>query len=183
IKTIAPIEFLDLVAYLSRQRQIAAVEDQEGWISAKQKTVKLRKKNGFQEISRDAARKFGGKFGNKTWNKDAYLFLTDVPAERFDFAFHSDLDSESPYVTIRLKDDSEIRSIWLKNRKGLQERAAGLTVWISSDGTNFEKVWTAEKVQPEWTIDLPEGTRAKFVRVGLEGEGTLHLHQGAIFGR
>ena len=183
IKTIAPIEFLDLVAYLSRQRQIAAVEDQEGWISAKQKTVKLRKKNGFKEISRDAALKFGGKFGNETWNKDAYLFLTDVPAERFDFAFHSDLDSESPYVTIRLKDDSEIRSIWLKNRKGLQERAAGLTVWISSDGTNFEKVWTAEKVQPEWTIDLPAGTRAKFVRVGLEGEGTLHLHQGAIFGR
>ncbi|MFH1304559.1 MAG: PVC-type heme-binding CxxCH protein [Planctomycetota bacterium] len=183
IKTIAPIEFLDLVAYLSKQRQITAIKDQEGWISAQQKTIKLRKRNGFNEISRGAAIKFDGAFGNSTWNKDAYLFLTEFPAESFDFAFHSDLDTESPSVTIRLQNDSEIRTIWLRNRGGLQERAKGLTVWISSDGTNFEKVWTAEKVEPQWTIELPEGTRAKYVRIGLEGKGTLHLHQAAIFGK
>lgn len=183
IKTIAPIEFLDLVAYLSKQRLITAVQDKQGWISAKQKTIKLRKHNGFQEISRDAAIKFGGAFGNNTWNKDAYLFLTDVPAESFDFAFHSDLDTDSPYVMIQLKNDSEVRSIWLRNRGGLQERAKGLTVWISSDGTNFEKVWTADKVAPQWMIELPAGTRAKYVKVGLEGKGTLHLHQAAIYGK
>ena len=183
IKTIAPIEFLDLVAYLSLQRQITAVHDKEGWISAKQKTVKLRKRNGFQEISRGAAIKFGGKFGNGGWNKDAYLFLTEFPAESYDFAFHSDLDTESPHVTIRLEQDSEVRTIWLRNRGGLPDRAKGLTVWISSDGTNFEKVWTAEKAERQWTIELPAGTRAKYVRLGLEGKGTLHLHQGAIFGK
>lgn len=183
IKTIAPIEFLDLVAYLSKQRQIAAVKDKEGWLSAKQKTIKLRKHNGFKEISRGAAMQFNGPFRNPTWNKDAYLFLTDVPAESFDFAFHSDHDTDSPSVTIRLDQDSEVRYIWLRNRGGLQERAKGLTVWISSDGTNYEKVWTADKVEPQWMVELPEGTRAKFVKVGLEGKGTLHLHQAAIYGK
>ena len=159
------------------------MKDKEGWLSAKQKTIKLRKHNGFKEISRGAAMKFNGPFGNRTWNKDAYLFLTDVPAESFDFAFHSDHDADSPSVTIRLEQDSEVRSIWLRNRGGLQERAKGLTVWISSDGTNYEKVWTADKVAPQWMVELPEGTRAKFVKIGLEGKGTFHLHQAAIYGK
>lgn len=183
IKTIAPIEFLDLVAYLSQQRQIHAVRQKGGWISTKQKTIKLRKLNGFPEISRGASIKTSGRYSNSGWNEDIHLFLTDVPRESYDFAFHSDLDTDSPHVTIRLAQESEVRYVWLRNRKGLPKRAEGLTVWTSTDGNNFEKVWAAEEVQSEWTIELPEGTQARYVRIGLEGKGTLHLHQGAIYGK
>ncbi|WP_261342894.1 PVC-type heme-binding CxxCH protein [Crateriforma conspicua] len=183
IKTIAPIEFLDLISYLSSQKSIRGTRDRDGWIGLQQKDVQLRSHDGFPEISRDAHIRFGGRFSNSGWNDESYLFLSDVPREAFDFAFHSDHDTDNPDVTIRLAEPSEIRYVWLRNRTGLQERADGLTVWVSDDDKNYRQVWQAEKPQSQWMIELPPDTRGRFIRVGLPEGGTFHLYQGAVYGR
>jgi hypothetical protein len=71
----------------------------------------------------------------------------------------------------------------LRNRINRQfhSRAEGLTLWISDDGKQFEKLWSADKMKGQWLIDLPEGTRGQYLRVGLDGKGTFHLHQIAVF--
>ena len=56
-------------------------------------------------------------------------------------------------------------AIWLSNRRSLGDRPEGLTVSVSSDGQQCENVWTADKIQSEWTITLPPSTPAKYVRI------------------
>ncbi|NNE00434.1 MAG: c-type cytochrome [Pirellulaceae bacterium] len=185
IKQIAPIEFLDLIAYLEQQSAVGK-EVKDGWISLKSKnTAELRRHNGFSEISRDAAIKLGKTMTNRQWNSDAHLFLSDAPSTGFGFVFHSDHDTDQPAVTIRLTKQSEIRHIWLQNRLQDQfyERAKGLTVWVSADGKDYREVWTSSKPQAEWMIDLPAGTKAKYVKIGLRGKGTFHLNRGVIYGK
>jgi len=45
-------------------------------------------------------------------------------------------------------------------------------------------VWTAEKGDPEWTIELPKSVRARFITI-KQAEGnteSLHLAQVKVFG-
>ncbi len=185
IKQIAPIEFLDLVAYLERQKSVGAVR-KGGWISLKSKTEpKLRKHGDDQEISRDAAIQLGRTMTNDDWHDNAHLFLSDLPSHGNDFVFHSAHDATNPAITIRLNKEAEISHIWLQNRLADQfhERAKGLTIWTSQDGKKFDKVWTAKETPGEWSIDLPAGTRAKYVRIGIDGKGTFHLNRGVIYGQ
>ncbi len=185
IKQIAPIEFLDLVAYLERQKAVGAVRE-DGWISLKSKTQpKLRKHGDYQEISRDAAIQLGRTMTNPTWNDNAHLFLSDLPSGGNDFVFHSAHDAVNPAITVRLPKESEIGHIWLQNRLESQfhERAKGLTIWTSIDGKKFDKVWTSKDTPAEWSIDLPTATRARYVRIGIDGKGTFHLNRGAIYGK
>ncbi len=185
IKQIAPIEFLDLVAYLQRQKAVGAVR-QDGWITLTSKTKpKLRKHGGYREISRDAEIQLGRTMTNPSWHENAHLFLSDLPDEGHDFVFHSAHDTANPAITIRLSKESEIGHIWLQNRLSSQfhERAKGLTIWTSTDGKSFEKVWTSSKTPAEWSIDLPAGTRAKYVRIGIDGKGTFHLNRAVIYGK
>ncbi len=186
ITQIAPIEFLDLVAYLERQKAISMEVRPGGWITAKSKEpAKLREHNGFKEISRDAAIQLGPTMTNPSWNEQAYLFLTDAESEGNDFVFHSAHDAQQPAITIQLAKESEVRYVWLQNRLSPQfhDRAKGLTIWTSTDGKEFKKVWAAEKPQAEWMADLPEGTRARYIRIGLDGVGTFHLNRGVVYGR
>ncbi len=184
-KTIAPIEFLDLVAYLSSQRNIRRVALDDGWISAKYQTPpKLRTLNGSPEISVDAAVKLGPGFSNSNWNAGLHLLLSSAEREDFDFAFHSNENTQDPYLTIRLQQPHVLKQLWLRNRVNSQfhSRAEGLTVWVSSDDKSYRKVWTADKPQADWVVDFPEGTEAQYIRIGIEGKGTLHLYQAALFG-
>ena len=183
-KQIAPIEFLDLVAYLSAQRDIAKVSKQ-GWTSTRYRTEpKLRSYKGATEVSHDAAIKLGKNFGNSTWNNDPHLLLTAVGREGFDFSFHSDHDAPDPYITIRLSQPRTLKHLLIKNRTSSQfySRAKGLTVWVSQDGESFQEVWKADKMKGEWTVDFPRGTQAKYIRIGLDGKGTFHLYQAVVFG-
>ncbi len=182
-KTIAPIEFLDLIAYLERQKNVRQVV-KDGWISTQYSvTPELRSHAGGKEISRDAAVQLGEGFPRSDWNKDVHLLLSNPGPPDFDFAFHSDHEANQPHITIRLAENREVKHIWLRNRvQGeFHSRAEGLTVWVSSDGKSFQQVWTADKPQAEWMIDLPAGTKAKYIRVGLKGKGTFHLYQAAVF--
>ena len=99
--------------------------------------------------------------------------------------FHSAIDTEKPAITIRLDASREIGHIWIQNRTdtGLQGRADGLTVWVSEGDGKYREVWKSQKPQPEWSIDLPEGTNARFIKIGLAGKGTLHLSRVAVYGK
>ena len=184
VKQIAPIEFLDLVAYLSQQRNIRQVK-RGGWFSSKyREPPTLRSHKGAVELSRDAGIRLGKRFGNNSWNSQAEVVLTPVGHSANDFSFHSDHDVDSPEVTVRLKEKKTIKHIWLKNRLSSQfyARAKGLTVWVSDDDKSYREVWKAKKMQGEWMVDLPEGTTAQYIKIGLDGKGTFHLYQIAIYG-
>ncbi|WP_417747493.1 PVC-type heme-binding CxxCH protein [Rosistilla oblonga] len=186
VKTIAPVEFLDLIAYLQNQKDVAFSKSDDGWIRSTDKNPPPMRTHGeFKEISRDAEVKLGDAFGNRDWNNDVHLFLNPLKREKWDFSFHSQHDADKPALTIRLAKESEVRHIELKNRLDSQfhERAEGLTVWTSTDGKDYQKVWAAEKPAGTYSIDLPAGTRAKYVRIGLDGKGTFHLFQGVIYGK
>jgi hypothetical protein len=43
-------------------------------------------------------------------------------------------------------------------------------------------VWKADKLQGEWIVDFPPGTKGQYVRIGLDGKGTFHLSQAVVFG-
>jgi putative heme-binding domain-containing protein len=183
-KQIAPIEFLDLVAFLFSQRHIKKIE-RGGWTSSEYRDApKRRRHNGQVEISHDAAIKLGPGFSDNAWNADPQLLLTEGGPEGFDFSFHSDHDAESPHVTIRLAAPRKLKHMKLKNRvdKQFHSRAAGLTVWVSEDGETFERVWKADQLKGDWTIDFPEQTFSRYVRIGLDGKGTFHLSRAVLFG-
>ncbi|MEM6472918.1 MAG: GDSL-type esterase/lipase family protein, partial [Planctomycetota bacterium] len=184
-KQIAPIEFLDLIEFLSVQRDVRKMS-MNGWTWTEyRKPPKLRKLGDAVELSSDAAIRLGNHFPNSNWNSDPHLLLTSMGREGFDFAFHSNHDADSPFVTIRLSNPAEIQHLVLRNRLSRQfhERAEGLTVSVSDNGKDFQKVWSADKMVGEWKIDFPEGTRGRFLRIGLEGKGTFHLYQATVYGR
>ncbi len=186
IKQIAPIEFLDLIAFLERKKAISMEVQADGWIVAKSLVKpKLREHRGFKEISRDAAIGLGPTMTNPSWHEQIHLLFSDVKSEGLDFVFHSAHDADHPAITVRLAKESEVRFVQLQNRLNSQfhDRAKGLTLWISSDGQDFKKVWTANKPQAEWIVELPAGTRARYLRIGIDGVGTFHLNRAAVFGR
>lgn len=181
--TIAPIEFLDLVAYLKDQKDIRTAS-KDGWVWLQHKNPpELRKHANAVEVSREAAVRLGRKFGNRDWNAEVHMLLSDQPRSAFDFAFHSDHDANQPYVTIRLPESRRVKHIWLRNRGSSQfhSRAEGLTVWVSSDDKDYRKVWSAAKPAAEYMVDLDEPTALRFIRVGLDRKGTFHLHQAAVY--
>lgn len=184
-KQIAPIEFLDLIEYLSAQRNIKKVT-KDGWTNAAYlEPPPLRKMGDAIELSSDAAIKFDGKFPNSSWNAEPHLLFAAVGKKDADFAFHSNHDADSPTITVRLAEPAELQHLVLRNRLSPQfyERAKGLTVWVSSDGESYKRVWSAEKMKGEWKIDFPSGTEAQYLKIGLDGKGTFHLYQTVVYGK
>ncbi len=183
VKTIAPGEFLDLLEYLSRQNNVVLTED--GWIkTGASEAAPLRRHGPWIEISRDAELKLGPNFPSH-WSQYANLLLSPADPENREFAFHSpNSATQSPAILIRLKQPSEIRHIYIQNRRNSQfyNRAQDLAVWVSTDGMQWKQVWRSEKPDGEYEIDLPAGTRGRFVKIGLDGKGILHLNQVVLYG-
>lgn len=184
VKTIAPSEFLDLTAYLSRQDKFVIRED--GWIDTGMADQgELRKHGNWVEISRHAQLQLGPNFPEQ-WLAQANLLLSAADASGRDFAFHSpNEDSRSPAIAIRLKAVSEIAHIAIENRRSTEfhARAKDLAVWVSEDGQQWTQVWKSDKPSASYAIDLPAGTRARYIKVGLDGRGILHLNQIVVFGK
>ena len=111
--------------------------------------------------------------------------LTDNGPRHFNdqFAFETKTERD-PYITITLNRVCTIHSFYIQNRTGRDlERAAGLTMWVSTDGKRWKKVWAAGQWKEEWNEPLDPPARARYVRLGLEGEGrTLHLRTVKLFG-
>ena len=172
-ETVAPIEFLDLIEYLTG-----------GWIDTEDpQAAPLRTHGSLKEISRAARLRLGDDYPGH-WNQQAGQLLNGKhPGDR-DFAFHSPEGQSSPAVVIALPEPAEIGHVWIQNRVNPQfhGRAEGLTMWVSRDGQQWTEVWKAAKPQAEWSVDLPAGTQAQWIKLGLVGKGTLHLNQVALFG-
>ncbi|MCA8988041.1 MAG: discoidin domain-containing protein, partial [Planctomycetaceae bacterium] len=184
IKTIAPSEFLDLLEYLSEQTafQISA----DGWITTAFADVgEIRTHGPWQEISRDAELQLGENFPDN-WRKDAHLLLSAVDPTTREFVFHSpNSNSKDPAVVIRLASPATIGHISIQNRRNPQfyARAEGLTVWVSENGTDWKKVWAAKAPAEQYEADLPEGTKGRFLKIGLDGTGIFHLNQVVVYGK
>ena len=55
-------------------------------------------------------------------------------------------------------------------------------MWISQDGQEWQQVWKSQEPAAEYSVDLPAGSRAKYIKVGLDGDGILHLNQIVVYG-
>ncbi|MFM7035906.1 MAG: hypothetical protein ACKOYJ_12115 [Planctomycetia bacterium] len=102
-------------------------------------------------------------------------------------AFHT-ANVTGPHIVVDLGDACRIDVIQIVNCDFSRDRAAGLTMWLSSDGQEWQKAWQAEEVAPEWIIDLREATddppRARYLKIGLPPDqtGILHLRAVNAFG-
>lgn len=183
IKTIAPAEFLDLLEYLADQTGFVVQKD--GWIKTGLADVgALRKKGDLVEISRDADLQLGARF-EQHYSKYVHLVLSAVDPANREFAFHSpNAGSKDPAIAIRLKQSSEIRAIDIQNRRNPQfyGRAKDLAVWISNDGENWKQVWKSQEPAADYSIELPAGTKGRFIKIGLDGRGIFHLNQVVVYG-
>lgn len=172
--TIAPIEFLDLVQYLT-----------DGWIdTARPEVGELRRYGDFIEVSRDAKLRIGNDFPTQ-WNADVAYLLSAMPPGNRDFAFHSNEGaSEPPSILIRLSEPQELRHVYMQNRvnKQFQERAKDLTIWISSDGAQWKQVWQSSQAYPEYHADIPPGDTVSYVKIGMPHRATIHLNQVVLYG-
>ncbi|MCA9131874.1 MAG: c-type cytochrome, partial [Planctomycetales bacterium] len=184
IKTIAPSEFLDLLEYLRQQNKL--VIDEDGWIETGLSDVgELRRQGKFVELSRHAQLLLGKNFSGN-WTKFANLLLSAADPNNREFAFHSpNENTASPAVVIRLPQAAEMRHVAIQNRRNASfyDRAKDLAVWVSEDGERWQRVWRATEPAADYAIDLPPGTRGRFLKVGLDGEGILHLNQIVVYGQ
>ncbi len=118
------------------------------------------------------------------WSTHEKHLLTDedYPGE---WSFHTEQEKD-PYITIDLGASKLVRGIEIVNRrKSLQERAAGLTVWLSEEGEAWREAWKAGGVEDRWDVVLgTPGARARYVKIGLHSdEGQyLHLYRVRVFG-
>jgi len=160
-----------------------AVVTPGGYIRTADSKAPLREHEGLKEISRTATYKISH-VGNPGFNPDnAYLLSGDAPPIK-GHAFHSELDVDQPFVVVKLEKVAAVRYVRIVNRTtGCEERAKGLTVWLSDDEKQWRQVWQAEKVAPEWLIDAAEETTCQYIKIGLPGRGTLHLNQVVVFGK
>ncbi len=100
------------------------------------------------------------------------------------FAFHTK-DETNPSLTIDLKKVKHIDAVEIQNRQDMkQERARGLTLEVSEDGSTWTKVWQADTVESEW-IAVPvqhvagadvKGTSARYLRLSIPSQTPTALH-------
>ena len=172
--TIAPSEFLDLLAFLGGD-----------WIATNPNTdYPLRQKGGFPEVTRDAMIKLGPGFP-PAFNDEAMHLLSGEGVRKRDFAIHSaDGAVKSPAVIIRLSGPTKLMSGTIQNRgdKKFHARANTLTLWVSDDGETWQEIYTAPQPQPTYEVDFPAGTVARYIKIGLKTNGIFHIDRTVFYG-
>jgi len=154
-----------------------------GWIEAAPSDVPLKEHKGLKEVSRDAPYKMSHP-GPAGFNLDNAYLTSGKDGKQKPHAFHTAENADRPHVIIKLDKQREVRYVRLVNRHDSHtDRAKGLTVWLSADGKQWQQVWQAEDVKPEWVADLGQPRPCRFIKVGLPGRGTLHLFKVVAFGR
>lgn len=96
----------------------------------------------------------------------------------------------NPSITIDLKALLRIRQLRITNRTqaddlvgSMQARARTLAVWHSMDGLAWKPLWQANKTNMIWDV-VPAGEppAARFLKIGLQESGILHLRRVLVFG-
>ena len=153
------------------------------WIQPAPSKAPLRQHRGCTEVSSDAVYQISH-VGSPSFNPDnPYLLSGEAPPTK-PHAFHSAANADQPHVVIRLAKPHAVRFLRIRNRlHSHQERAAGLTVWLSADGKAWTEAWTAKTVEDEWLVGLGSETTCSHIKIGLRRKGTLHLNQVVVFGK
>ena len=94
-----------------------------------------------------------------------------------DFGVHTAGRDDGPWWEVDLGDITEISRIIYLDRPKFVERGASLRISLSADGDQYDVVYKRDGKPLERIIDVPSPTRARFVRVSLEGRGPLHFRQ------
>jgi hypothetical protein len=114
----------------------------------------------------------------------ASLLTGEEKLDANQFAFHT-TSKPGAYIVIDLGQERQISRILIENRRSVaQQRARGLTVWLSAkEGDRGRQVWTAEAVQPSWEFPV-DAVKARYVTIGLPDQSRepLHLAHVKIFG-
>ena len=159
---------------------------QDGWIQSELSPKRpLRKKGAWTEVSRGAGLLLGDNFPSN-YCEEAAKFLAPEPVRKFDFAFHSpNGNTENTNIVIRLVQPAELRHVELENRttQEFHDRAEGLAMWVSDDGKEWREVWKSPKPEAEWSFELPEGTSAAYIKLGLTKPGIFHLNHATFYGK
>jgi hypothetical protein len=97
-----------------------------------------------------------------------------------DFGVHTAAGDDQPWWEVDLGDVREISRILYLDRPKFLERGAGLRISSSVDGERYDVLYARDGQPLERIIDVPVATRARFVRVSLEGGGPLHFRQVVV---
>jgi len=71
-------------------------------------------------------------------------------------------------VTIDLGNEQLVRSVIVRNRSNSANQAE-LTLSISSDAKTWKTMWTADEAGYAWDAELPEGTKARYLKLDRGG--------------
>ncbi len=102
-----------------------------------------------------------------------------------EFAFCTRVNTPSEFVVIDLGKPMMVSRIWIENRRNrFQDRAKGITLTLSLEANQKTKpVWTAEKAEKEWTIQLDEKRKVRYLTIKADKNCyALHLAQVKVFG-
>ena len=173
-ETIAPKEFLDLLAFLMGD-----------WVATNPNLDYPLQKNGeLTEVSRQTHLKLGKTFPTSL-NKEAEHLLSHEGVRKFTFAFHSpNKKSSNPNVIIRFNNPTKIGVVKVFNRRDavFHDRAKGITMWVSDDGKEWKEVWHSEEAYPDWSFQLPMDKPIGYAKFGLKHPGILHLDRVVFYG-
>lgn len=101
-----------------------------------------------------------------------------------EYAFHTS-EQVNPYIVIDLEQERKIAGMEIFNRQtGYTERAEGLKVWISLDGTSWSEVWKADGVKREWSVPFNSqnmganvmGKVCRYIKIGVDSPEPTYLH-------
>ena len=118
------------------------------------------------------------------------------PASTGPFAFHT-TEEANPWVRIDLGRAVDVTGVRICNRtdagRAGQERAAGLRLSVSIDGSAWQEVWTAESVEPVWEVQVTDyragahvpGRAARYLRLELRPAKPeyFHLRKVEVWGK
>ena len=173
-ETIAPGEFLDLLAFLTGP-----------WVATNPNLdFPLRANGDLIEVSRDSMVYVPPHFPEAI-NDEAQHLMSGEGVRIHDFAVHSPSQPiPDQFVIVRFKEPLSLTKGRIHNRgdKQFQDRSKGLTLWVSDDGESWRPVWKAKQVEAVWNFDLPEGTTAKYIKLGIEEPSILNIDRTVFFG-
>ena len=100
--------------------------------------------SGLKDLGIDADVQFGSEAGD-VYNVDkAFLLKKGERTGQYkdSFAFHT--NDQEPWFIVTLKSPADIKIIYIQNRVGVEERAKGLTVSVSSDQKTWKEIWEGD---------------------------------------
>jgi len=102
------------------------------------------------------------------------------------FAVHT-LHEDHPWVQFSYEQAITLTGLNLVNRSDAPERAQGISLESSKDGTEWQTVWTPTTAELFWNVDLtqiPADKRhAKYFRLTIGRSATLNLGQVRMWGK